>query len=120
LTVHLGRRTDAWWDLEGTGARRRRIRQRIFAFIAFVTAVAACAAVGYGWYRAVVSGAVQLTGGTGYTDAGSATVAAVTGADTGLAPLFLVAAALVLAATAYLMTRPATEDAQRPIRRRRR
>jgi hypothetical protein len=120
LTVHLGRRTDAWWDLEGTGARRRRIRQRIFAFIAFVIAVGACVAVGYGWYRAIVTGSLEFTGSTRYSDAGSAAVAAVTNADTGLAPLFLVAAALVLGVTAYLMTRPATEEPHRPIRRRRR
>lgn len=52
----LGRRRDPWWDLEGRGARRQRLRQRLVAGLAFVLALAACVGAGVGWVRQVSTG----------------------------------------------------------------
>jgi hypothetical protein len=47
----LGNRTDPWWDLEGAGVRRERLRQRIVGGVAFALAVTATGLVGALWYR---------------------------------------------------------------------
>ena len=36
------RRHDPWWDLEGRGAKRSRIRHKIVADLAFALALVAC------------------------------------------------------------------------------
>ncbi len=42
---------DPWWDLEGRGARRDRIRHRIVADIAFALAIVACGLTAAAWLR---------------------------------------------------------------------
>jgi hypothetical protein len=49
----VGTRHDPWWDLEGTGARRTRIRKRVESVIAFVLAVASCGLVAAAWFRLI-------------------------------------------------------------------
>jgi hypothetical protein len=46
-------RTNPWWDLEGAGVRRDRLRRRIVGGIAFVLAVAAAGMVAATWIRLV-------------------------------------------------------------------
>jgi len=40
---------DPFWDLDGTGVRRTRMRRRIVSGIAFLTALAACGATAFAW-----------------------------------------------------------------------
>lgn len=40
---------DPFWDMDGRGVRRARMRQRIVGGLAFVTALAACAATAFAW-----------------------------------------------------------------------
>ena len=42
---------DPWWDLEGRGAKRSRIRHRIVADLAFAIAVVACGLTAAAWLR---------------------------------------------------------------------
>jgi len=49
----VGSRHDPWWDLEGAGARRTRIRKRIESLTAFVLAVAACGLAAAAWFRLI-------------------------------------------------------------------
>lgn len=49
--MSLGNRTDPWWDLEGSGVRRDRLRQRIVGGVAFALAVTATGLSGALWYR---------------------------------------------------------------------
>ncbi|HYM85019.1 MAG TPA: hypothetical protein VEY67_12810 [Candidatus Dormibacteraeota bacterium] len=44
-------RTDPWWDLDGKGARRTRLRQRVVAALAFGLAVASCGTAAAMWIR---------------------------------------------------------------------
>ncbi len=46
-------RTDPWWDLDGTGARRTRLRQRMVATLAFMLAIASCGLTAAVWIREV-------------------------------------------------------------------
>jgi hypothetical protein len=43
------RRRDPWWGLEGPAARRRRRRERIVSFLAFVSSLAAVGGAGTLW-----------------------------------------------------------------------
>jgi hypothetical protein len=56
----LRRHHDPWWDLEGRGARRSRIRHKIVAEIAFALAVVACGLTAAAWLRALAPAAAQL------------------------------------------------------------
>jgi hypothetical protein len=47
----LRRRTDPWWDLDGAGVRRERLRRRIVGGLAFVLAVASCGLTAAAWIR---------------------------------------------------------------------
>jgi hypothetical protein len=47
----LQRSHDPWWDLEGRGARRVRIRRRLTADLAFAIAVVACGFTAAAWFR---------------------------------------------------------------------
>ena len=40
---------DPWWDLEGRGAKRSRIRHKIVADIAFALAIVACGITAAAW-----------------------------------------------------------------------
>ena len=40
---------DPWWDLEGQGAKRSRIRHKIVADIAFALAIVACGITAAAW-----------------------------------------------------------------------
>ncbi len=40
---------DPWWDLEGRGAKRDRIRHKIVADIAFALAIVACGITAAAW-----------------------------------------------------------------------
>ena len=46
-------RNDPWWDLDGAGARRTRLRQRIVASVAFALAIASCGLTAAAWLREV-------------------------------------------------------------------
>jgi hypothetical protein len=46
-----GIRTDPWWDLEGAGVRRDRLRRRIVSAVAFALALSATGIVCALWYR---------------------------------------------------------------------
>jgi uncharacterized membrane protein len=41
---------DPWWDLEGQGAKRSRIRHKIVADIAFALAIVACGITAAAWW----------------------------------------------------------------------
>ena len=43
------RRRDPWWDLEGRGAKRSRIRHTIVADLAFALALVACGLTTAAW-----------------------------------------------------------------------
>jgi hypothetical protein len=58
----LGNRTDPWWDLEGAGVRRDRLRQRIVGGVAFVLAVSATGLVVALWYRLLEPLVLRLLG----------------------------------------------------------
>ena len=45
------RRRDPWWDLEGRGARRSRIRHKIMEDVAFALAIVACGLTAATWLR---------------------------------------------------------------------
>lgn len=45
---------DPWWDLEGRGAKRSRIRQTIVADLAFAIAIVACGLTAATWLRILV------------------------------------------------------------------
>ena len=40
---------DPWWDLEGRGAKRSRIRHKVVADIAFALAIVACGLTAAAW-----------------------------------------------------------------------
>lgn len=44
-------RTDPWWDLEGAGVRRERLRQRIVGGLAFILAAGSCGLTAAAWVR---------------------------------------------------------------------
>jgi hypothetical protein len=48
------RRRDPWWDLEGRGAKRSRIRNKIVSDLAFAMAVVACGLTAAAWVRILV------------------------------------------------------------------
>lgn len=53
--MHLFRRAhDPWWDLEGRGAKRSRIRQTIVADLAFAMAIVACGLTAAAWLRILI------------------------------------------------------------------
>lgn len=58
----LFRRRDPWWDLEGRGARRTRLRQRIVALTAFVLSVGACGLTTAVWIRELTPLVARLLG----------------------------------------------------------
>jgi hypothetical protein len=58
----LRNRTDPWWDLEGAGVRRDRLRQRIVGGVAFVLAVSATGLVVAPWYRLLEPLVLRLLG----------------------------------------------------------
>jgi hypothetical protein len=45
------RRRDPWWDLEGSGAKRSRIRHKILSDLAFAMAIVACGLTAASWLR---------------------------------------------------------------------
>ena len=51
-SLQLGR-NDPWWDLEGRGARRTRLRVRAEALLAFALAVVSCGLTAAAWIRLV-------------------------------------------------------------------
>jgi hypothetical protein len=51
MALFLRRRANPWWDLEGSGVRRDRLRRRIVGGVAFVLAVAASGITAAAWYR---------------------------------------------------------------------
>lgn len=52
-------RNDPWWDLDGRGARRTRLRTQVEGAIAFALAIASCGLTAAMWAREV--GPVILT-----------------------------------------------------------
>ena len=46
-------RNDPWWDLEGTGVRRDRLRRRIVGGLAFILAIGACGLTVAAWAREI-------------------------------------------------------------------
>jgi hypothetical protein len=50
----LRRSHDPFWDLEGRGAKRQRIRIKIESDIAFALAVVACGLTAAAWLRILV------------------------------------------------------------------
>jgi hypothetical protein len=51
-SMNLFRRAhDPWWDLEGRGAKRSRIRHKIVADFAFAMAIVACGLTAAAWLR---------------------------------------------------------------------
>ena len=51
-SLHLGR-SDPWWDLEGRGARRTRLRLRVESLLAFSLAIGSCGLTAAAWIRLV-------------------------------------------------------------------
>jgi hypothetical protein len=49
--VAIRAKADPWWDLEGRGVRRQRLRQRIVGGIAFVLAVSAAGFTAAAWFK---------------------------------------------------------------------
>jgi hypothetical protein len=47
------RHHDPWWDLEGRGAKRSRIRHTIVADLAFALAVVACGLTTAAWLQTI-------------------------------------------------------------------
>ncbi len=56
------RRHDPWWDLEGRGAKRSRIRRRITSDFAFAMAVVACGLTAAAWLRILLPVFTQKLG----------------------------------------------------------
>ncbi len=50
-SLRLVGRTDPWWDLEGRGARRTRMRLQVESVLAFALAVGACGLTAAAWIR---------------------------------------------------------------------
>ena len=50
----LRRRHDPWWDLEGRGAKRSRIRHKITADLAFAMAIVACGLTAAAWLQILI------------------------------------------------------------------
>ncbi len=50
-SARLLSRTDPWWDLDGRGVRRTRLRLRIEGGLAFIMAVSACGLTAAVWIR---------------------------------------------------------------------
>jgi hypothetical protein len=46
-------RNDPWWDMDGKGVKRERIRRRVVGGLAFILAVAACGITAAEWIREV-------------------------------------------------------------------
>jgi hypothetical protein len=46
-------RNDPWWDLDGKGVKRDRIRRRIVGGLAFILAIGACGITAAAWIREV-------------------------------------------------------------------
>ena len=44
-------RTDPWWDLEGRGVRRDRLRRRLVGGLALILAIGACGLAAAAWIR---------------------------------------------------------------------
>lgn len=44
---------DPYWDLEGRGAKRVRIREKLVSDLAFAIAVVACGFTAAAWFRAL-------------------------------------------------------------------
>ena len=53
LTTRRGRR-DPWWDLEGTDARRVRLRRKIVGSVAFAVAIVACGLTAAAWAQVLL------------------------------------------------------------------
>lgn len=51
VSLRLRNRSDPWWDLEGRGVRRDRLRQRIVGGLAFVLAIGSCGLTAAAWIR---------------------------------------------------------------------
>jgi hypothetical protein len=58
----LRRSHDPFWDLEGRGAKRTRIRQRLVADLAFAIAIVACGLTAAAWFRVLAPVLVQKLG----------------------------------------------------------
>ncbi len=58
----LRRSHDPWWDLEGRGAKRSRIRHKLVADLAFALAVVACGLTAAAWLRVLLPVLVQKLG----------------------------------------------------------
>ena len=58
----LRRSHDPWWDLEGRGAKRSRIRHKLVADLAFALAVVACGLTAAAWLRVLVPVLIQKLG----------------------------------------------------------
>jgi hypothetical protein len=56
------RRRDPWWDLEGKGAKRSRIRHKIMSDLAFAMAVVACGLTAAAWVRILLPVFIQKLG----------------------------------------------------------
>jgi hypothetical protein len=61
MTV-LRNRADPWWDLEGSGVKRARTRQRIVGGLAFALAVTASGLTAAMWFRLVEPVVARLLG----------------------------------------------------------
>jgi hypothetical protein len=46
-------RNDPWWDLDGKGVKRDRIRRRVVGGLAFVLAIGACGMTVAAWIRQI-------------------------------------------------------------------
>ena len=61
--MNLFRRAhDPWWDLEGRGAKRSRIRHKIVADFAFAMAIVACGLTAATWLRILLPVFTQTLG----------------------------------------------------------
>ena len=58
----LRRSHDPWWDLEGRGAKRSRIRHKLVADLAFALAVVACGLTAAAWLRVLGPVLIQKLG----------------------------------------------------------
>ena len=58
----LRRNHDPWWDLEGRGAKRSRIRHRLVSDVAFAFAVVACGLTAAAWMRVLAPVLIQKLG----------------------------------------------------------
>ena len=53
LTSLLPARRNPWWDLEGSGARRTRLRRHLVSLLAFTLAIVSCGLTAAAWIRLV-------------------------------------------------------------------